>query len=249
MWHQKLLDLSAEVANAETDEVFWNACCRALGEAGITGFGFGMIPYATDARFSSFSKAGFFKHTYCREWASALGEGSLPDNDSTIEMVIDGVPEIFWHDASLLDGASSSQLAQTELENDLGMRFGATLALGANSMGQAISGVGLWVGDVVSDDDFDTYWQEHGERLRQICQILDAGIRGPHAGSLVALTPREQDCLSYIAIGLRPAEICWHLAISEKTLEKHIMTAKSKLGAKTRDHAVAKALVLNLIQP
>jgi DNA-binding CsgD family transcriptional regulator len=164
-------------------------------------------------------------------------------------MVIDGIQEDFWHDATILEGASEAQLAQTELESDLGMRFGATLALGTNNMGQAISGVGLWVGDVASDQAFDAYWQDHGESLRQICQILDAGIRGPHARSLVPLTPREQDCLSYIAIGLRPAEICWHLAISEKTLEKHVMTAKSKLGAKTRDHAVAKALVLNLIQP
>ena len=48
---------------------------------------------------------------------------------------------------------------------------------------------------------------------------------------------------------LRPAEICWTLKISEKTFEKHIKGAKEKLRASTRDHAVAKSLVLGLIQP
>ncbi|AOZ71013.1 hypothetical protein LPB142_10475 [Rhodobacter xanthinilyticus] len=65
----------------------------------------------------------------------------------------------------------------------------------------------------------------------------------------MGLTPRELDCLSYLAAGLRPAEICFRLGISEKTFEKHIARAKDRLRARTRDQAVAKALILNIVTP
>lgn len=39
------------------------------------------------------------------------------------------------------------------------------------------------------------------------------------------------------------------LNIDDKTIEKHIGKAKKKLRANTRDHAVAKALMLGLIDP
>lgn len=64
------------------------------------------------------------------------------------------------------------------------------------------------------------------------------------------LTPRERDCLTYLAIGLRPQEICWRLKISEKTFEKYVRGAKDKLRARTRDHAIrlTKATPSNALQ-
>ena len=111
---------------------------------------------------------------------------------------------------------------QSELENDIGMQFGASFALNRTPAGQAISGIGLWVSETRTDREFDLYWQQHRSALRRLSFAMDEGIRRDHMSVLVNLTPRERDCLSYLAIGLRPAEICWTLKISEKTFEKHI---------------------------
>lgn len=55
-----------------------------------------------------------------------------------------------------------------------------------------------------------------------------------------ALTPREADCLAYVAEGKTDWEIAVILSLSEATVRFHIDNARAKLDAATRAHAVAK---------
>ncbi|MEP3179145.1 MAG: LuxR C-terminal-related transcriptional regulator, partial [Lentilitoribacter sp.] len=222
MRHQKIIELSEKARTAESSDAFWKICTKALGASGVTGVGYGILPYSVDAKINGFSKAGFFRHTYSDDWASAFTEKPVIDSDLSVELIVGGTLEILWNDDEIYEQASKSQKLQNDLENDIGMRFGASIALGRNAFGQAISGIGLCVGEIKSDKTFSTYWQEHQEQLRQMCHILDEGLRSHHAQLLVRLTPRERECLTYLAVGLRPAEICWRLKISEKTFEAHI---------------------------
>ena len=63
------------------------------------------------------------------------------------------------------------------------------------------------------------------------------------------LTSRECDCLAFVASGLRIAEIAQRLGVSVVTIEFHLRNARQKLGAQTRDHAVALALMRGAINP
>lgn len=65
----------------------------------------------------------------------------------------------------------------------------------------------------------------------------------------VELSPRETECLKWIAKGKTAWEISRILRISERTAVYHIENAKHKLGVTTRNHAVTKALTLGLIVP
>ena len=58
----------------------------------------------------------------------------------------------------------------------------------------------------------------------------------------VVLTPRERECLTWAAVGKSEWEISQILGISEHTSEKHLLNAKSKLGAVNRVQAVAEAI-------
>ncbi|EME69051.1 LuxR family transcriptional regulator [Paramagnetospirillum caucaseum] len=62
-----------------------------------------------------------------------------------------------------------------------------------------------------------------------------------------SLTPREKQCLTHLALGLRVQELADRIGISTKTAEKQIASARKKLGAATRDQAVAIAINLKLI--
>lgn len=55
------------------------------------------------------------------------------------------------------------------------------------------------------------------------------------------LTPRERDCLSYVADGLSDQAIADRLGIGASTAHAHVENAKRKLAAKTRAQAVARA--------
>ncbi len=62
-----------------------------------------------------------------------------------------------------------------------------------------------------------------------------------------ALSPREVDALTLLAIGYSRAQVANTLAISEHTLRVYIESARFKLGALNTTHAVARALSRGLI--
>lgn len=62
------------------------------------------------------------------------------------------------------------------------------------------------------------------------------------------LTTREKDCLCWCAEGARNAEIADRLGISESTVEFHLRNARKKLGARTREHALALSIRQGLLQ-
>lgn len=63
----------------------------------------------------------------------------------------------------------------------------------------------------------------------------------------VRLTPREVDCLLWAAEGKSDWDIATILGISRPTVLKHLRSARDRLDAMNRTHAVAKAMRLRLI--
>lgn len=102
-----------------------------------------------------------------------------------------------------------------------------------------------------SDTDWDRY---RADRQRSL--ILAAHFINQKALELEfgradapkrALSPREVDALSLLAIGCSRAEIADRLSISEHTLRVYIESARHKLGAANTTHAVARAMTQGLI--
>ncbi len=61
-------------------------------------------------------------------------------------------------------------------------------------------------------------------------------------------TPREKDCLKWVAQGLSSSDIAENLNVSVRTAKFHVENAMKKIDAKTRAEAVAIALTRGLIQ-
>ena len=61
------------------------------------------------------------------------------------------------------------------------------------------------------------------------------------------LSPREIECLKWVAAGKNTPDIAEILHISDKTVVTHIQSVMRKLNAQTRTHAVIKAVSLGLI--
>lgn len=69
--------------------------------------------------------------------------------------------------------------------------------------------------------------------------------RAPEAAR--ALSPREVDAMTFLAMGYSRAQVADTLSISEHTLRVYIESARFKLGAANTTHAVARALQHGLI--
>lgn len=76
-------------------------------------------------------------------------------------------------------------------------------------------------------------------------QWLDKGI-GENSKQL---TKREEECMFWACEGKTSWEIAKILDINERTVRFHINNITKKLGVSTRQQAVAKVLLLNVIKP
>ena len=62
-----------------------------------------------------------------------------------------------------------------------------------------------------------------------------------------ALSPREVDAMTLLAMGYNRAQVAQTLSISEHTVRVYIESARFKLGAMNTSHAVARAISRGLI--
>jgi len=83
------------------------------------------------------------------------------------------------------------------------------------------------------------YFHAKLERMRAECAPK---LRGPK------LTPRERECLSWVAAGKTDWEVSQILNISEQTAHEYAQNALIKLNATTRAQAVAIAILTKQIQ-
>jgi len=215
---------------------------------GGAGYLYGYAGMKSDTTEFNFSKAMFYHHTYGPAWDAVMTNKPAIDDDPTTARVVAGEDFVEWVPDDLPSYEANLTAAQLKLhhaETELGIIYGCSIAIDRSAIG--LSGLGFWSAMVASVNEFRQLWDRYGTEIGQGAAILDAHVRNDRPNLLIGLTPREVDCVTWLAVGLRPSEICWKLKISEKTFEKHIANAKSKLKARTRDNAVAKAVLFGLI--
>ena len=69
-----------------------------------------------------------------------------------------------------------------------------------------------------------------------------------HSGTTPSLTPREVECLQHVANGCKDADIATRLDISKSTVAMHVTNCRRKLGAATREQAIAFAFRRGLLK-
>jgi DNA-binding NarL/FixJ family response regulator len=90
--------------------------------------------------------------------------------------------------------------------------------------------------------------QTIARRLRERgARAIPRGPRPATRAHPAGLTPREVEILGLLALDLRNAEIAARLSLAPKTVEHHVSSILSKLGARTRTEAVRLAADRDLI--
>lgn len=88
------------------------------------------------------------------------------------------------------------------------------------------------------------------DKQKLLCAMIASVVYAPQTTQSAGATPllatalsvREQDVLRYLAAGLRNNAIARKLGIAEITVRVHLTAARRKLGAATREQAIALAI-------
>lgn len=146
------------------------------------------------------------------------------------------------------DDLSPSDRRIIEAAREAGMRAGFSCTF----QPAGPDGVGGWnIGSTLKRREVEALRQEHGAELRFAALYAHermSSLRGSNEADMVRLSMREHDCLAYLAAGLKNQQIADQLGIKPVTVELHLSRARNRLGAKTREQALAIALHRNLLR-
>ena len=131
---------------------------------------------------------------------------------------------------------------------DLAANSGVQQAMGVPVSLRDESEYGGWIIGVDSEntEQFHTLLAEQGECVRLASVIAFERMTGlccDRQDETKALSPRECECLTWLCSGLRTGQIADKLGLSVSAVRLYIANARKKLGAKTREHAIALAVL------
>ena len=153
---------------------------------------------------------------------------------------------VFWDDEFACVEAGTPAARYVSTIRSLGMRAGLSCGFrGVNGEFAIFS-----VGAAREDRSMQARLRELApQALLAGAWLHDAAARMVCANPSAGLTPRERECLVWCAEGFSAPELGKHLGITERTVVFHLGNAVTKLGASTRQQAVARAVALGIVEP
>lgn len=236
MFH--VMDFHVAIESATNGRDFFNVLAKTLSAFGVNDLAYTWLGPILPANHKD-----LIFSTYSAPMLRQLG--GLPGfaADLTRQRAAAGL-DTLWTDRALWDSATPLQLQQLDREDEAGLRNGFTHVLGKR--GGLTASISLRM-DVMSGTDFAKYLPEFSKIIIPITHLMHSHFTKNLMPQHYNLSIREKDVLTWLMIGMRPDEIADKLAIGYRSVDKYIVSAKKKLGANSRDHAVARALSLGLL--
>lgn len=211
----------------------------------IKGFGFDHYACVSCVNFGTMPSGAVFLADYPEDWSNYYIENKFEANDRILEISLKQNVPFNWEDPVVHKGIKEPQIEILNDGADAGLLYGVTIPIHL---------VGAFPGavNVVGQHKDVSPEAEHAIHLMSI-YLHDAAMRiadesGQGGTITIKLTPREKECLKWVAAGKTDWEISSILSIAERTAHTHIEAAKKKLGVHTRVQAVVKAFLTNNIQ-
>lgn len=129
---------------------------------------------------------------------------------------------------------------------EFGMRAGFSATVRPRGSG----GVGGWnLGSTLDRGQIEAIRVEKEPLLRMVAMYAHERLRDAPAPDVPSLSRRELECLYWLMQGDRTKDLAQRLNLSPAAIELYVKNARTKLGASTREHAIARAIAVGLLHP
>jgi DNA-binding CsgD family transcriptional regulator len=185
------------------------------------------------------------------EWVATYDQRSYVEVDPRIRSLLRARLPIIWDQKSF-----RGQSATIDEFLDTGLRYGlgSGIALGfVNPKGHGVLFALNAKAHVLTTARRTDIFRASGDIMlfahffyeMFVSSIIDKSI--PPMSQGAPLSPREKECVSLAAHGLKGYDIANELGIAPRTVQFHFDSIRSKLGATTRQEAVAKAVQADIV--
>lgn len=222
------------------DDWFQKTCC--MGGAGVSqdGINFG---FSTPKPILIWTVPEWVREKYL--------EGVLPDENCGQLNICNHSTPYFYGDEFWSSGEIMPAQRQLYDEQIASVSMRSMISVPVHSAAKKYPGLFVYSCNF-SGEAFDDMSAECGSEMHLVGLTLVNDIRAlvrKHDSARAGLTSRERECLLWLSRGLRNDQISKRIGIRPVTVEFHLANARQKLGAKTREQALVKAIQLNMIQP
>lgn len=189
--------------------------------------------------------------TLPRHFATAYRDEGLAEVDPflTFSCCDLTAKKIASKDLSTFPKASPKQRFFLEYAMESGAVCGLAIPVAAHDSDR----FGGWIFSVREPErDLDAIVADHGRDLHLAAILAHeriAILEQPDRSAPKVLSRREQECLLWLCAGDRVADIASRLGLSRSAVSLYLTSAKRKLKARTRDQAVARAILTGEIDP
>lgn len=237
------IELSDAIRNARNIPQTGAACRRVSSALGFRYFQFGFRIPISFTRPCQIILSG-----YPRAWRTRYDDCEYLVIDPVVKRALGTVVPFGWDELEL-DTPKVKQLFAEAAAH--GLRYGFSAPVhGAHGEGALLS----FAREEPLPISVDARAELFG-RAQWFAALVHEKLRTlVHEGAVAVgeqkhLTQRERECLQYAAEGLSSTVIARGLHISGHTVNFHLLNAEAKLGARSRRHAVARAVAFGEIEP
>ncbi|WP_421703160.1 helix-turn-helix transcriptional regulator [Aliiroseovarius sp.] len=183
------------------------------------------------------------------DWMQHYLEHDMFRDDWLAQYCQTGTRAVLWSDVRHRIDTGQITGAEAHVMNsarDWGVQNGITLPLPC--LGRVFAGISL-VGDPMADQaDQDRQFRAAEQPIAATLHVFHAGVEmGAVARDFYGLTRREIEVLKWQSEGFRTRDIALKLRTSVHTVEKQAKSARSRLNAASTSQAVAKAVLMGII--
>jgi len=240
-----LLDIHESFSSSNTAEELWNTFAKELGQFGFTSFMY-CVTHSKNAMKEHGIESAWYMCNHPDGYREYFDEQFHFEDDHTAVHCLEETSPYIWTDPFRLEQQNENQLKFMQESAEFGMGTGFTLPLRFNQNG--IGGMGLNAGNL-NEKEFNQMWETSGNDLISIARFFDEFARSENIDGMYSLSNRESEVLTWLASGKRTSDIAERLEIAISTVEKHIGSARKRLGARNNEQAVARAMTFKLITP
>jgi DNA-binding CsgD family transcriptional regulator len=240
---QSTVDLAQALSMQTSIDDIWTVACEGLADIGFDEVSWGHVDPAADPPSGKPVRSTLppsLWDTYYRDGHFKVDPlvGFLLATDAPF------VDHYHWHDFSQAPD-ELRDFALLIMETCQPARF----AVAERALGRTKVGI-LSLGSDVPADRWKGHVAENVDRMTLVARLCAAYLAGAEPPALPQpLSPREVQCLELLAQGHRNDRIAERLGLHRATVDMHIVRARTKLGARTREQAIAIAVAAGAISP
>lgn len=185
----------------------------------------------------------FVATTYPLDWVVRYRGQSYVDIDPVVQIGLRRMLPIDWRQFSTFDAQVRSLFGEAA-EFGLG-RQGLSIPVHGRHGDRAL----FSITSDLSDREWDAVRRRYIRDFQALAVYVHAMVLRLHGEPerVISLSPREAECLRWVAEGKTAWECSVILGLSMHTVRCYLESARHKLGASSNTHAVAKAIKADLL--